>query len=73
MKAKDLTHKHIGQRFKLENPYPPGGTFHGGLSDFEHLDNPRQNSLSTVIWIRGKQLKLHPDTPLMFITKGTTA
>ena len=70
MKARDLTPKHIGQRFKLDNPYPPGGTLQGGLSDYEHRKTPRQNMLSTIIWIAGKQLRLLPDTPLTFVTKG---
>ena len=71
MKARNLKPSHIGQRFKLDNPYPPGETVQGGLSDYEHLQTPRQNMLSTIIWLNGVQLTLHPDTALTFTTKET--
>lgn len=72
MKARNLTAKHLGQRFKLDNPYPPGGTLQGGLSDYEHFTaTPGGGTIATYIWLNGVQLKLHPDTALTFTTKET--
>lgn len=68
MKARDLTAKHIGQRFKLTTP---NGTISGGLSDYQHLTTPKKVMLATLAWLNGQQLKLQPDTALTFTTKET--
>ena len=69
MKAKDLTHKHIGQRFKLAKDIP---SVEGGLSDFEHVPaTPDGGIAMTILWLNGLELRISPYTPLTFITKGT--
>lgn len=71
MKAKDLTYKHIGQRFKLTKDIP---SIEGGLSDFEHVLATSGGGIAlTVLWINGVELRVSPYTPLTFISKGTPA